>query len=49
MDNSPYVSILRDVFSVRDVSALEEERARANAVPEAVDKASSAGPPEPTS
>lgn len=34
MDNAPYVSILRDVFEVRDVSALEGERARANAVPE---------------
>lgn len=34
MDNAPYVSILRDVFHVQDVSAVEGERARAHAVPE---------------
>ncbi|MFL5343929.1 MAG: hypothetical protein ACJ8AT_04015 [Hyalangium sp.] len=34
MDKSPYVSILRDVFHVQDVSAREEERARVNKVPE---------------
>ena len=34
MTGSPYVSILRDVFEVSDVSADAEERARAKAVPE---------------
>jgi hypothetical protein len=34
MNGSPYVSILRDIFNVRDVSAVGEERARALAVPE---------------
>jgi hypothetical protein len=34
MDTAPYVSILQDIFHVLDVSANEEERARAHAVPE---------------
>jgi hypothetical protein len=34
MTGSPYVSILRDVFEVFDVSANAEERAKAKAVPE---------------
>src|SRR3954469_26039306 len=34
MDNAPYASILRDVFRIEDVSTLQEERARASAVPE---------------
>lgn len=34
MNDSPYVSILRDIFEVRDVSADEHERRRALGVPE---------------
>ena len=34
MNDSPYVSILRDIFEVRDVSAEAEQRARALNVPE---------------
>ncbi|HEX8699094.1 MAG TPA: hypothetical protein VF815_09685 [Myxococcaceae bacterium] len=34
MNDSPYVSILRDIFQVRDVSAEEEQKRRAMNVPE---------------
>ncbi len=34
MDTSPYVAILQDIFHVRDVSAVPQERARVLCVPE---------------